>query len=217
MVGASLLDKVRRFNAIKHDDKGRIMMWGITGILMPNFSRVIFQEYLKKTVGKEECMKVLYTHGKLQSYFTFRFISKKYGYKEKLKDKVRLLHFNMGQGALVGMGRCEIKRIDRHNRVFIGVSNSSLAEEYKMSIGIKDEAVDHFLRGCFAAYVEAVTGEEMFCVEKKCIAKGDKLCEFVIKPLSEWDKEDEDFKKQLSETPDCDIIISGLGFKIHQK
>jgi len=217
MVGASLLDKVRRFNAIKHDDKGRIRLWGITGILMPNFSRVISQEYLKSVVGEKECQRTLYTQGKLQSYFTFRMISERFGYEKKIKDKIRLLCFNLGQGEMVGHGCYKLKKCDVQNNFFAITGNSTLAEEYRKLLGITPEPVDHFPRGCFAAYVEAVTDREMFCVEKKCIAKGDKSCEFVIKPLFDWNKDDEDFKKQFFKIPDCKTLIFELGFKFHKK
>lgn len=191
-----LLERMVRFKSMDFDSEGRLIVVGIPMALVPNFSKVFLQKLMEKGLGKKKTMELAYNWGKIHSYYTFRIVSERFGYKKTFGDKIKLLKFNIKQCGVAGLGKFEFIKIDKKSEIFIAKGNSTLAEEYKKLFGQQKEAVDHFFRGGITAFVEAVTGKEMFCVENRCIAKGHSYCEMVIKPLKEWDKENKDFKEQ---------------------
>ena len=65
-------------------------------------------------------------------------------------------------------------------------------------IASKKEAVDHAVRGFFAGGGSISMNKNIECLEIKCIAKGDKICEFVLGETKTLKKEyPELFKTQL--------------------
>ena len=56
--------------------------------------------------------------------------------------------------------------------------------ECKVFEGKKDKPVNHLIRGGLEGAFDEVYGEKFKVTEAKCIAKGDKYCEFVIRKAS---------------------------------
>ncbi|MEW6329112.1 MAG: 4-vinyl reductase, partial [Candidatus Micrarchaeota archaeon] len=78
-----------------------------------------------------------------------------------------------------GYGNIEILEYDEKKPyILLRVFNSSNAE------GMKTEwPVCYDLAGMFAGAAEVVFDKEMYCMETKCIAKGDEFCEFEVYPV----------------------------------
>jgi predicted hydrocarbon binding protein len=205
-----LLERVLRFRAIQHKE-GRVTLWGIPATINQSYSNVYLQKLIEKKYGAKECTNIFYSLGVFQGRAAFKMISDRFGYAKTFQDKKKLLKFELGQGIVTGHGIFNWIRMDFNKNVFISKGISPHAEEYKRFFGIQKNPVDHFLRGVGSAYIEEVIGKGTFCVESKCIARGDKYCEFMIKSLESWDRSDSKFKSQFVEKP---LGMKELGSKI---
>jgi predicted hydrocarbon binding protein len=98
--------------------------------------------------------------------------------------------------SLAGYGKSSIINMDRNNnRMLVRMENSTIAESY----GNVGRCVDHMMRGYLAGAGVLYFGVETDCVETKCKSKGDKICEFIVKKREEFDPNNEQVKKQLSD------------------
>lgn len=90
-----------------------------------------------------------------------------------------------------GWGEAEFHIYDENNfKALVYVRDSSAAFLAK-----KKDFVDHSLRGFFAGGGSISMGKELECIEVKCKAKGDSLCEFRVGLLKDLKKEYPDFVK----------------------
>jgi len=82
-----------------------------------------------------------------------------------------------------GCGWFKIKKIDidPEKGGYIQIEQSFIAEEY----GKSEKPVCDFLAGFFVGAFNEVFGKEFACEETKCIAKGDKYCEFKIQTIGQ--------------------------------
>ena len=206
----AILQRVLRFKAMKHESNGGITLWGIPSVLSMLYPLVYLQRLLEKQLGPKEAASILYAQASFQSQQGFRMVSERFGYAKSLPDKKKLLEFNAGQGEMIGRGKFEWKLMDFDKGMFISTGFSTTAVEYKRFFGMQKNPVDHYMRGAINGYVETVLGKKTFTAEKRCIAKGNKFCEFVTKPVEKW-KGDPLFKEQgVSRYPD----MKQLGSKI---
>jgi hypothetical protein len=207
----SILQRVLRFKAIKHEQGGRLTLWGIPANLWPSYSMVYLQRLMEKDLGSRKTSSILYAMGKFQSIQTFRMVSKRFGYAKTIPDKAKLLKFNTGQAEMGGLGTGEWVRLDFEKGIFILRGRSTFAEEYKRFFGIQSHHVDYFIRGCLEAYIDAVSeNKKMFCIETSCIATGKNYCEYIVREKGDF-KRDEIAGQEVDElTTD----IRKLGAKI---
>jgi len=206
----AILQRVMRFKSIQHKN-GKLLLWNIPAILIPAYSFIFLQRLMENDVGRRKASSVLYALGKFQSIQTFKMVSERFGYAKTINDKRKLLEFNTGQSEVAGLGTGKWIRIDLKNKVFILRGRSTIAEEYRRFFGLQKLPVDYFIRGCLAAYAEAVSeAENLFCIETSCISMGKKHCEFVIKEKTSFDKNE--VASQDIDTLPSDIRM--LGSKI---
>jgi predicted hydrocarbon binding protein len=205
-----LLERVLRFRAIQHKE-GRVTLWGIPAVINPAYTAVYEQRLLEKKYGEKDSASILYAIGKMQGHATFRMISERFGYAKTFKDKKRLLEFETGQSIVAGHGIFNWINLDFEKNIFIVRGISPHAEEYKRFFGVQKTPVDSTVRGLATAFVEEVINKKAFGVENRCIAMGSEYCEFVIKPVENWDKKDPVFKSQAIESLPG---LKGLGAKI---
>ncbi len=198
----AILQRVLRFKALKHEQGGKLSLWGTPGVLNTNITESYLQRLIGKVYGEKECMSVFYTLGVFQGRDAFRMISKNFGYAETFHDKKKLLEFQTGQSVVVGRGDFSWERMDFEKNIFVAKGASPHAEEYRKLFGVQKVPVDHFLRGVTAAFIEETIKKKVFCVEKRCVANGNEYCELVTKPVDSWDKNDRDFTEQsIKEMP----------------
>jgi two-component system, NtrC family, response regulator HydG len=67
--------------------------------------------------------------------------------------------------------------------------NSTEAEEHLGELGLTDHAVCWVLSGYASGYASFCTGMDIYFIEQKCIAKGDRLCFAIGKDKASWGKE----------------------------
>ncbi|MFH1256692.1 MAG: 4-vinyl reductase [Candidatus Diapherotrites archaeon] len=93
-----------------------------------------------------------------------------------------------------GWGITKIDKIDSKEKIVIfTLEDSTFANRY----GKSRLAIDHFARACTAGGGALILNADVEAIETKCIAKGDKLCEFIVKEKDAWDKNDPLVKQQL--------------------
>ncbi len=69
--------------------------------------------------------------------------------------------------------------------------NSYEAQIHLSEFGVSETPVCHSLVGYAIGWCSAFLGRErLMGVETKCVARGDEICEIVIKPENEWDPDD---------------------------
>jgi len=159
-------------------------------ILLEQNVSIIPLEYLinlHKTLGVNE--NLLYKSAKVMGFNWFTNM-----YKSFKIDRHDVLDWGVKILSVAGWGDIKVVKIDRTKKVYqVEAHNSSEALAY----GKSDLPKDHFIRGCFAAGGTVIFDTACDCVEKNCIAKGDKFCEFIVKPTDTFDKTDPLVKNQL--------------------
>ncbi|MBI3185971.1 MAG: sigma-54-dependent Fis family transcriptional regulator [Myxococcales bacterium] len=60
------------------------------------------------------------------------------------------------------------------------------AEQHLLYQGLSEEPVCWSLCGFASGYLTTVNGKEIYCIEEKCVGKGDAYCQMVGRPKEEW-------------------------------
>ncbi|MEM3406922.1 MAG: 4-vinyl reductase [Nitrososphaerota archaeon] len=129
---------------------------------------------LQKTIESiisEEGAALLYEASINAGKDTAKILIKKFKNKDFFKKLSKFYSSN-------GCGWFKIKKIniDPNKGGYIQIEQSFIAEEY----GKSEKPVCDFLAGYFVGMLEEIYKKEYTCEEIKCIAKGDKYCEFKI-------------------------------------
>ena len=94
-----------------------------------------------------------------------------------------------------GIGGVSIVHLDVENkRAMLVVDHNPIAGSL---VNKAKKPVDHVLRGVFAGVFSALFRNDLDCVEHQCIALNQKTCEFIVKPVHEFDFSKEEPKDQL--------------------
>lgn len=117
---------------------------------------------------------VFYNAGKKSGGFIAKLFSERYGLKG---DDVLLAMVQATK--TIGWGEIEDLTIDR--RKLTGRFKIQSCFEAVLR-GYRKEKICHWTRGFIAGFSSEVVGESLEAVELKCVAAGDKLCEFEVKP-----------------------------------
>lgn len=157
-------------------EEGAIQLFGQYGGMLPIENLVGMQKLIdnakeeyglylvSKDVGKKWIKAILNAHK-----------------MDKIKDQAK---WGENTFTLAGLGKMKVSHWDAEKKEMIyKIENSRIAEEY----GNVGRAVDHIARGWFAGAACIFFGADVDAVETKCIAKGDKYCEFIIKPKKDFD------------------------------
>jgi hypothetical protein len=182
----AIVQRVMRFKAIKHED-GKFLIFGNPAFIDPIYVQVYYHKLVEKKCG-DEANRIRYYTAKLQAMIGTKIINERFGYAKTIPDKEKLTEFNQGQPEIMGLGQFQRVRMDFKNNLFIYSGRSPYAEEYKRFFGPQKGPVDYWLMGMWAGAFEAITNKKMLCIEKRCVAAGSKTCEFVIKPVKDWEK-----------------------------
>lgn len=83
----------------------------------------------------------------------------------------------------------DVVTVDRDKKIFLKKGrflNSFEAEQHLRIFGVSDQPVCWMLSGYASGYGSAFLGEKVYFIETKCKGKGDCVCEFEGRTLSEW-------------------------------
>ncbi|MEM2928321.1 MAG: V4R domain-containing protein [Nitrososphaerota archaeon] len=132
---------------------------------------------MKSTIGEEEAKALLYEAFIDIGRDKAKVIYRKWKEKGKLFLK-KLMEFYDSRGC--GWFKLENMDIDYEKlEGYIRIKQSFIAEEYEKS----EKPVCDPLAGYFVGLFKEIFKKEFVCKEIKCIAKGDRYCEFKIKAI----------------------------------
>ncbi len=191
----AILQRVMKFKAIKHKE-GKFLLWDIPCFISELYTFIYLQRLLEKELGVKKTADILYSMGYLQAEKGIKMVTDRFGYAKTISDKKKLMEFNLGQSEMVGMGQFEIIRLDFEDEILIIKGNPPAAHEYKRFFGTQKNPVDYFVRGSLGATGKLSFNKRCLCVETMCTAMGKQYCEFMVKPIDKWDKNDPIYKSQ---------------------
>jgi predicted hydrocarbon binding protein len=132
----------------------------------------LFDE-IEKILTSSGFTAVFYNAGKKTGAFITRLTAQRY----ELKDESLIPAISQATKA-IGWGQIEDLNI---NEKGIGKVKVRMCFEAVIR-GFRKEKVCHWTRGFLAGFLGAVKGKSLEAVELKCIANGDDICEFEVKP-----------------------------------
>lgn len=91
---------------------------------------------------------------------------------------------NLWQNVIELSGNAKIVSVSpkEGGNVIVQANSAVSREALKRSGKVKDAHVDSYLAGFLAGVFSKIYSKEIVCVETKCLAAGDTVCEFVLKP-----------------------------------
>lgn len=180
----AILTELLMHNQIKFE-KGSITIFGRPSSLLPTDSFVNLQKQLEKA-GHENS---IYYASKESGRLWFEEMNRTYSLKGK-----DVIMWGSNIVTLAGWGEAVItKRDDAEKVIVFNLKNSMTVKIY----GPTDHAVDHLFRGLLCGAMSAIYKVDLDCVETQCVAKGDPICEFLVKPSEKFDQTNPLVKKQL--------------------
>lgn len=145
---------------------------------------------LQKELEKRNLENLIYLSARTFGKQWFASMDKNYGLKTK-----DIMKWGPDIISLAGWGKVTVKtKKDSEMTVAISLEKSVNALLY----GSANKSVDHLFRGLVCGAWSYVYGEDLEAIETKCLAKGDKVCEFIIMPKKNFDLNDSAIKQQLS-------------------
>lgn len=185
---SKILEKTLRFKALNHKE-GRLYLWGHAALINPLISQAYYVRLLEKMCGKHAVHHAQYLAGKAQAMKGLEIINQRFGYAKTISDKKRLFDFNAGQAEILGFGTYRWT-LDTKNMYFTGTTSSPFAEDYRKLWGLQKQPVDYWFMGAWVGCAEAIFEEPMVCLEARCIAKGERVCQFIVQPTPRWKRSD---------------------------
>lgn len=93
--------------------------------------------------------------------------------------------------AIQGIATFKEMKIDGHylnSHFTVRWEDSYEAEQHKLQLGMANEPVCWSLTGFVSGYVSRMHGREIYCIESKCVGKGDAFCFAESRPKESWGK-----------------------------
>jgi predicted hydrocarbon binding protein len=159
-------------------EDGRIMIFNAHNILFPVRSFLKIRELLLKRLGKDGDA-ILKEVGKYQISQALSRYSKLFKVEQLTKEKVMDLGLKIISD-LLGMGVYNVA-YDGNKGMIITTRNNPIALEYKIIYGTSKEPIDYYICGIWEQVYYSFFNKKMKCIETKCLACGDKICQFEIK------------------------------------
>jgi len=158
-------------------EKGLVVVAGERSVLIPPSFITLLQDRVMKEKG-EKWREIFYEAGKkaleeiAPTYKLLMLIPRNSASKRRLiKELVEIWSW-------MSCGRPEVTKIDLKNNHFIfRVYGSTIAKPY---LG-RGEVMCDYLAGMIAGGFSGIIGKPLKCREVKCIARGDKFCEFEVR------------------------------------
>jgi predicted hydrocarbon binding protein len=189
-------------------NEGVMKIWGDPSIFFTMDSFVKGFIYLRENLDKDLTHKIYYWLGKLYGYNSSVMLMKKFGFNPKdLPDFVN--------GATQdGFGYVEIiKYAPTKEGKIVGEirgENSRFALKFKSLENSKKECIDYYLLGILNGGASPLFNKEFVGKEKKCIAKGDKNCFYVLTSINKHEEFDF-FKNTTIKQYEIESITKKLG------
>lgn len=171
-------------------DGSKVYYWDVPMMAMP-FDNFASMQYDLETKYGVDIKKIFYSLGKIQGKNGTNILLKKFNITPKKED----LTFYIEQTKFIGIGKIELLEFDTKNAIFRVILENSphCAFIFKKNKKLKNSFCD-YQRGLIVGAVEAIMQVILNLnlsfdgVETKCLAKGDDICEFVIKKTEDFNE-----------------------------
>ena len=137
--------------------------------MQPLLSLVKFQNETKDGVKMEKL-------GYFISESVISHFKKRFAIEEKKMTNLWTNLFNIS-----GFGEVKVVDITK-DRTLLKLESNNFAKLYTEHYGKQKEPVCHLLAGIFKNFIEKTSGKKMECKEISCIAMGNRVCTFELKP-----------------------------------
>lgn len=162
------------------DENGHALLFGEYFFLMPPRVLIQLQKILYKELGKKKGKEILTEIGAYQVKTALKRYIKRFNFQKISKDK--LIDFSMKIISILGIGEPKIVELE-DDKIILRILNPVIPQEYISEIGKSKEPIDFYLKGIMEEFFsDIVFKNEAEVKEVKCLAKGDKYCEFVGMP-----------------------------------
>jgi len=81
-----------------------------------------------------------------------------------------------------GLGRVETVDVTK-NKTILKIEKNNFAKLYTEKYGIQKQPVCHLISGIFKNFIEKTTGKKVEVKETSCIAMGNRVCTFELRPI----------------------------------
>lgn len=157
--------------------KGELLVWNIPMLMFPLFSIIDLYQSLNKKYGKSIC-DILYKVGEKQTLLATDYSQKRFGFR----DKKKLIEYLFSQSTFLGFGELKILKLNlKTGEAIIKQSTNPFAKYYLQLFGKSSFPIDDQHRGNIAGIIKGATGQDIVCIETKCIAQGDQFCLYFTK------------------------------------
>jgi len=101
---------------------------------------------------------------------------KRFAIEEKKMTNLWTNLFNIS-----GLGKVQVVDITKEKTI-LKLESNNFARLYTKEYGIQKQPVCHLLAGIFKNFIEKTSGKEVECKEISCIAMGNRVCTFELRP-----------------------------------
>lgn len=191
-------------------NNGMLTVWNVPIILMPLNTYILLNQIMIEKFGND-ARDIIYYLIKRQAMGGMEILEKQFGYK----DMKRIVQYQLGTSALMGVGPHHLIRYDEKNKIaIVKIEPNPLAEISKKMFGIVKNPIDHFARGGMAGIFSYAFKEEVIAIETQCNATGKQNCIIEIKPKKLWNLKDINVLNQMpKEEKEYSIIIEKMTAK----
>ncbi len=160
--------------------EGELILRGTRILLMPRGTLIHIVEAVEDITNRETAKEILYHAGEKMAMQFCNVLSSKYNLQG-----IAILRAYAQIISTRGWGVVEIQDIDIEKGMMRALVKQSLIGSGKH---LRPESQDYIPAGVFAGIMEYITKMKLSCEEIKCVAKGDNVCEFVVKPYETTSK-----------------------------
>jgi predicted hydrocarbon binding protein len=137
--------------------------------MQPLMSLVKFQNETKDGAKMEQL-------GYFVSESIISHFKKRFAIEEKKMTSLWTNLFNIS-----GLGEVKVVDITKESTI-LKLENNNFARLYTKEYGIQKQPVCHLLAGIFKNFIEKTSGKKVECKEISCIAMGNRVCTFQLRP-----------------------------------
>ena len=150
--------------------EGKIEIFDLNFSLQPLLSLVDFQ----KEMADKQLMEKF---GYFISESIISHFKKRFAIEEKKMTNLWTNLFNIS-----GFGRVEVVDITKE-RTILKLEKNNFAQLFMKEYGIQKQPVCYLLAGMFKNFIEKTSGKKVECKETSCIAMGNRVCTFELRPI----------------------------------
>jgi len=173
------LELVKTGVIIFDEESGHIIFRGEGGVIIPvRVLNYLFLSLLELGEKGEEIIRKIAT---IQINLAMKRYQKVFEIRPLEQSLLKILEMMSLFSESLGFGKLKFQIINENTVIFR--INSILAKEYFLEFGKSTRCWDIYIGEIIKSFISLNLQKKVECKEVKCIAKGDEICEFIVKIL----------------------------------